>query len=97
MNYKFEKGGNKQRMEKRMENRMENRMDEFDTDTIDDDRESFAIQSCLIIRNLENMLEKTKAIEALLLQEVVNRVSETDFYQPLTTDSLEPPKKKLCR
>ena len=53
-------------------------------------RESFAIQSSILMAELQEMLEKTKKLEKTLIQE------EGDSYVPLkTTQELQPPKKKM--
>ena len=59
-------------------------------------REEFANQTALIITELQEMLEKTKQIEAILMQEINPRVSTVDFYKPLDeTQNSQPPKKRI--
>ena len=59
-------------------------------------REEFANQSALIIKDLQEMLEKTKQIEAILMQEINPRLSTVDFYKPLDeTQNSQPPKKRI--
>lgn len=60
-----------------------------------DERESFAIQSAIVINELEQMIEKTKKIE-MQIRQVDAQVSLTDFYNPLVeTQCEQPPKKKM--
>jgi len=60
-----------------------------------DERESFAIQSAIIINELQLMIEKTKKIEMQIIQ-VDAQVSPTDFYSPLIeTQCEQPPKKRM--
>jgi len=60
-----------------------------------DERESFAIQSAIVINELEQMIEKTKKIEMQIIQ-VDAQVSSTDFYIPLIeTQCEQPPKKRM--
>jgi len=55
-----------------------------------DQRESFAIQSSILMAELQEMLEKTKKLEKTLIQE------EEDSFVPLKmTQELQPPKKKM--
>lgn len=59
-------------------------------------REEFANQSALIIKDLQEMLEKTKQIEAILMQEINPRLSTVDFYKPLDeTQNSQPPRKRI--
>ena len=59
-------------------------------------REEFANQTALIITELQEMLEKTKQIEEILMQEINPRVSTVDFYKPLDeTQNSQPPKKRI--
>ena len=44
----------------------------------------------------QEMFEKTKQIEAILMQEINPRVSTVDFYKPLDeTQNSQPPKKRI--
>ena len=53
-----------------------------------DQREGFAIQSSILMAELQEMLEKTKKLETMLIQE--------DTFVPLKlTQELQPPKKKM--
>jgi hypothetical protein len=59
-------------------------------------REEFANQTALIITELQEMLEKTKQIEAILMQEINPRLSTVDFYKPLDeTQNSQPPRKRI--
>jgi cell division protein ZapA (FtsZ GTPase activity inhibitor) len=59
-------------------------------------REEFANQAALIIRDLQEMLEKTKQIEAFLTQEINPRLSTVDFYRPADeTQNFQPPRKRI--
>jgi len=63
-----------------------------------DERENFAIQSAIVINELEQMIEKTKKIEMQLTQQmqVDAQISTTDFYTPLIeTQCEQPPKKRM--
>jgi len=52
-----------------------------------DQREGFAIQSSILMAELQEMLEKTKKLETMLIQE--------DTFVPLKlTQELQPPKKR---
>jgi hypothetical protein len=61
-----------------------------------DQRESFAIQSAIVMHELEQILEKAKKIEQQLIQESSPQVMLTEFYRPSTeTQDMQPPKKKM--
>lgn len=51
-------------------------MDQFD------ERESFAIQSAIVINELQQMIEKTKKIESKLRQQASLQVIADEFYKP---------------
>ena len=57
------------------------------------EREDFVIQATLITKTLTELLEKTKQIEALIIQEIRSMVSETDFYNP-DQENIQRPKKR---
>ena len=64
-------------------------MDQFD------ERESFAIRSAIVINELQQMIEKTKKIEAQLLQCSSPQVIHDEFYRPsIESQDMQPPKKK---
>jgi len=67
------------------------------SDQIYIDREDFAIKSSLILMELQEMLEKTKKIENIIIQNIRSQVSETDFYQPDLETEKEMPSKKRIR
>jgi hypothetical protein len=46
---------------------------------------------------LQEMLEKTKKIENIIIQNIRSQVSETDFYQPDLETEKEMPSKKRIR
>ena len=74
-------------------------MDRYEQEQIENERESFAIRSSLILMDLERMLEKVKQIEAQIIQFQDNgdpQVSKEDFFKPdeEAVTSL-PPKKKM--
>jgi hypothetical protein len=61
-----------------------------------DERESFAIQSAIVINELQQMIEKTKRIETQIMQEASPQVILTEFYKPLPeTQDQQPPRKKM--
>jgi hypothetical protein len=61
-----------------------------------DERESFAIQSAIVINELQQMIEKTKRIEMQIKQEASPQVILTEFYRPSTeTQDQQPPRKKM--
>jgi hypothetical protein len=64
-------------------------------DQFDERRESFAIQSTVVINELQQMIEKTKKIEAQLLQCGSPQVIPDEFYRPsFGSEDMQPPKKK---
>jgi len=83
-------------------------MDRYEQEQIDNERESFAIRSSLILMDLERMLEKVKQLEAQIMQFQDNavddsedntvdpQVSKEDFFKP-DEEALTsfPPKKKM--
>jgi hypothetical protein len=78
-------------------------MDRYEQEQIENERESFAIRSSLILMDLERMLEKVKQLEAQIMQFQDNavdhgdpQVSKEDFFKPdeEVLTSL-PPKKKM--
>jgi hypothetical protein len=67
-----------------------------DSEQIYIDRENFAIKCSLILMELQEMLEKTKKIENIIIQNMRSQISETDFYQPdLETENEMPCKKRI--
>jgi hypothetical protein len=82
-------------------------MDRYEQEQIENERESFAIRSSLILMDLERMLEKVKKLEAQIMQFQVNavddseengdpQVSKDDFFKPdEETQTTLPPKKKM--
>jgi hypothetical protein len=57
-------------------------------------RENFAIQRAIVMAQLEEMLEKTKKIEAHLLQHGSPQVMAYKFYRPsIETQEMQPSKK----
>jgi hypothetical protein len=65
-------------------------MDEFD------ERESFAIQSAIVINELQQMIEKTKKIEMQLMKEVSPQVIPDEFYRPSAeTQDMQPLRKRM--
>ena len=68
-------------------------MDEFG----ERERESFAIQSAIVINELQYMLEKVKKIEAQLIQEGSPQVMTTDFYRPSPDSQCEEPLRKKMK
>ena len=62
-------------------------MDEFA------ERESFAIQSAIVINELQQMIEKTKKIEAQLLKEGSPQVIPDEFYRP--SEDMQPLRKRM--
>lgn len=60
------------------------------------DREAFAIQSAIVMNELEQMLEKIKRIETQLTYDCSSQVSKTDFYNPTKdTQDMQPSRKKM--
>jgi len=84
-------------------------MDRYEQEQIDNERESFAIRSSLILMDLEQMLEKVKKLEAQIMQFQGNavddsedtaigdpQVSKEDFFKPdEEAQTALPPKKKM--
>ena len=65
-------------------------MDEYD------ERESFAIQSAIVINELQQMIEKTKKIEMQLMQQASPQVMTNDFYRPCPeTQEMQPLRKRI--
>lgn len=65
-------------------------MDEYD------ERESFAIQSAIVMNELQQMIEKTKKLEMQLMQEASPQVILNEFYKPSAeTQDQQPPRKKM--
>jgi hypothetical protein len=62
-----------------------------------DERESFAIQSAIVINELQQMIEKTKRIEMQIMQEASTQVILTEFYRPLPETQDQPPPRKKMR
>jgi hypothetical protein len=58
-----------------------------------EERESFAIQSAIIINELEQMIEKTKKIEAQLMQQASPQVILDEFYRP--SEDMQPLRKRM--
>ncbi len=54
---------------------------------------NFSDESSAIKLQLQEMIEKTKQIEAQLLQEIRSQTSTVDFFKP-DSSSNEPPKKR---
>lgn len=68
-------------------------MDFVDIDSV---REGFAIRASLIQMELEAMLEKTRAIEGIILKEIRSSVSDVDFYKPgVESKAMEPARKRM--
>jgi hypothetical protein len=76
-------------------------MDRYEQEQIDNERESFAIRSSLILMDLERMLEKVQKLEAQIMQFQGNticdpQVSKEDFFKPdEEAQTALPPKKKM--
>jgi hypothetical protein len=85
------------------------KMDRYEQEQIDNERESFAIRSSLILMDLARMLEKVKKLEVQIMQFQGNtvddsegnavgdpQVSKEDFFKP-DEEALTalPPKKKM--
>jgi hypothetical protein len=74
-------------------------MDRYEQEQIENDRESFAIRSSLILMDLERMLEKVKQIEAQIIHSQDKsdpQVSKEDFFKPdEEAQTALPPKKKM--
>ena len=82
-------------------------MDRYEQEQIDNERESFAIRSSLILMDLERMLEKVKKLEAQIMQFQDNavddsedngdpQVSKEEFFKPdEDAQTALPPKKKM--
>lgn len=62
-------------------------MDQFD------ERESFAIQSAIVINELQQMIEKTKKLEMQLMQQASPQVILDEFYRP--SEDVEPLRKRM--
>ena len=62
-------------------------MEEFD------ERESFAIQSSIIINELQQMIEKTKKLEMQLMQQASPQVILDEFYRP--SEDMQPLRKRM--
>jgi hypothetical protein len=62
-------------------------MDQFD------ERESFAIQSAIVINELQQMIEKTKQLEMQLMQQASPQVILDEFYRP--SEDVEPLRKRM--
>jgi len=59
-------------------------------------RESFAIQSAIVINELQQMIEKTKKIEMQLKQEASPQVIPDEFYRPSAeTQDMQPLRKRM--
>ena len=82
-------------------------MDRYEQEQIDNERESFAIRSSLILMDLERMLEKVKKLEEQIMQFQDNavddsedigdpQVSKEEFFKPdEDAQTALPPKKKM--
>jgi hypothetical protein len=72
-------------------------MDRYEQEQIENERESFAIRSSLILMDLERMLEKVKQLEAQIMQfQGDPQVSKEDFFKPDEEAQIGlPPKKKM--
>jgi len=61
-----------------------------------DQRESFAIQSAIVINELEQMIEKTKKLELQLMQQASPQVILDEFYRPSEeTQDMQPLRKRM--
>ena len=58
-----------------------------------EERESFAIQSAIIINELEQMIEKTKKLELQLMQQASPQVILDEFYRP--SEDMQPLRKRM--
>lgn len=58
-----------------------------------DERESFAIQSAIVINELQQMIEKTKKLEMQLMQQASPQVILDEFYRP--SEDVEPLRKRM--
>jgi hypothetical protein len=58
-----------------------------------EERESFAIQSAIIINELEQIIEKTKKLELQLMQEASPQVILDEFYRP--SEDMQPLRKRM--
>jgi hypothetical protein len=58
-----------------------------------EERESFAIQSAIIINELEQMIEKTKKLEMQLMQQASPQVILDEFYRP--SEDMQPLRKRM--
>jgi len=58
-----------------------------------DQRESFAIQSAIVINELEQMIEKTKKLEMQLMQQASPQVILDEFYRP--SEDMQPLRKRM--
>ncbi len=58
-----------------------------------EERESFAIQSAIVINELQQMIEKTKKIEMQLMQQASPQVILDEFYRP--SQDMEPLRKRM--
>ena len=72
-------------------------MDRYEQEQIDNERESFAIRSSLILMDLERMLEKVKKLEVQIMQFKGDpQVSKEDLFKPdEEAQTALPPKKKM--
>ena len=58
-----------------------------------EERESFAIQSAIIINELQQMIEKTKKLEMQLMQQASPQVILDEFYRP--SEDMQPLRKRM--
>jgi hypothetical protein len=58
-----------------------------------DERESFAIQSAIVINELQQMIEKTKKLELQLMQQASPQVILDEFYRP--SEDMQPLRKRM--
>jgi hypothetical protein len=58
-----------------------------------EERESFAIQSAIIINELQQMIEKTKKLELQLMQQASPQVILDEFYRP--SEDMQPLRKRM--
>jgi len=58
-----------------------------------DQRERFAIQSAIIINELQQMIEKTKKLELQLMQQASPQVIPDEFYRP--SEDMQPLRKRM--
>lgn len=66
----------------------------FSETEIENKREDFSIQFNLLSLKLEEMLEKTKKIEAQLVKEISLQINDIDCYKP-DPDMRFPPTKRM--